>query len=127
MRYLQVGAICALIGLAGGFFLSRKISDPITITKSEIKWQDKIVYRDYPSFTPAQCIEALKCYDLSKPVLDINKIDGDVYRLDAGLCQRTWTRDIKIEVNQSGNWVYYVGVGAVAAIAGGVAAWKLGR
>jgi len=85
------------------------------VVKWKTKIQTDIVYRNYPTVSLPQCIDKLKCYDTSEPRLEMEQLDVGTYRIGAGLCDRSWSRDMTIEVGEGGNWKFYFG-GAVAAI-----------
>jgi hypothetical protein len=60
---------------------------------------------------------------LLNPVLIDNSFEIST---EARLCGRFAIRTAKFHVATQGEWKMYVGIGAVAAVAGGVVAWKLG-
>jgi hypothetical protein len=119
---LYLATVLLLGAFAAGFFSGRRTTEPrtITITKKEIEWRDKIVYRDYPALSLPDCTKALQCYDSAKPSLDIARASGGSYVLTAGLCERTWRREIEIECQTDGNWKLYVGIGIGAVVVGGI-------
>jgi hypothetical protein len=106
-----------LMGIAflGGWFAHMKTQAPeIRIeTRKEIVWRDRVVYRDYNTITRDDCINQLQCYDTAKPTLDIAPLSDNFFRLSAGLCERSWTRDVSLSVGESGNWKYYIGAGVI--------------
>lgn len=113
--------------LFGGYLLGKKLKEPITITKYETQWKEKIIYRDYSKIPINDIISDLKCYDTAEFKLDINKdIRTDKYRITGSLCERSAYKDIEIECGSSGNWKLYAGIGVVG-VASGLMLYHLGR
>jgi len=120
---MKTHAACLVIGSIIGFIIAFQANPEPTVRiveKSVIKYQT--VYRDYETITRETCVDKLKCYDTAGPRLD-GTIEGTTFRAKAGLCDRTWEREFKLEVGSSGNWRYYIGAGLVGMAAGGFALW----
>jgi hypothetical protein len=121
--FIVWSSICSFLG----FQYAKKSIEPITITKYETQWKDKVIYRDYTKLPLEDIITDLKCYDTSEFKLDINKVkEPSYYRIDGSLCGRSAYKDVLIEANTSGNWKLYAGIG-VAGIATGFAIYHFGR
>ena len=112
--------------LFGGYILGKKLTPPITITKYETQWKDKIIYRDYSSIPVNDLIEDLKCYDTAEFKLDMNNLQENKYRISGSLCERSAYKDIEIECGSSGDWKLYAGIGVVG-IASGMIIYHMGR
>jgi hypothetical protein len=123
MNYIAkffIWLFCVLILLVAvffsGYYYGGKTVEPGVI------YRDKIItttiYRDYPGMGRAECIDKLMCYDTREPMLDIQHIEGVQYRLSAGLCDRSWKRDVSIEAGRSGNWKFLVSGGILAGAIG---------
>lgn len=120
--------IWSLICVFGGYLISKKLIKPVTITKYETQWKDRVVYRDISSMTEEEKDKELKCYYQSEFKLDINSDihDGNKYRITGSLCERSSYKDIEIECSSSGNWKLYTGIGTAGVISG-FALYHLGR
>jgi len=123
MKKILFCLICVIIWrftcLFGVYILGKKFTKPITITKYETQWKDKIIYRDYSSIPVNDLIEDLKCYDTAEFKLDINKdIQEDRYRITGSLCERSAYKDIEIECGSSGDWKLMAGIGTVGLVSG---------
>lgn len=124
IRYLCTMSAFLIIGFFGGLYAYQKIYpiEPAVITKTEIKWQDKVITRDYTRIEIEECKQLLACYDTAKPELDGHFV-GPVFRVNAGICEREWSRDFLI--GQSGNWKFYIGAAVAGAIIGGYLIYKV--
>ena len=109
--------LCSFI-FALGFYTGTLNGKPEIIFRDKIKWQDKIIYRDYKNMSREKALQQLACFDTARPTLDIKKLNGDLFQLSAGLCEREWTRDVKIKCGTSGNWKFYAGAGVAGLLAG---------
>ena len=120
-RSVITGIVIFSVGIFSGLFVKGKLfpQKPIIqiVEKKEIITVP--VYREYTQMSRTQLVDRLTCYDTGKPALDINISDG-IAHLSAGLCDRSWSRDVVMQVNESGNWKMYAGVGAAAVIAAGL-------
>ena len=122
--FLMWGGICSFLG----YKYAKDNAEPITITKYETQWKDRVVYRDISSMTEKEKDKELKCYYQSEFKLDINSDIHNVnkYRITGSLCERFAYKDIEIECNSSGNWKFYAGIGT-AGIISGFALYHFGR
>ena len=109
--------IVALVGVFFcGYYYGGKSVEPGIITQEKIV--TRTVYRDYPVMSRQDCIDKLMCYDTGLPKLDIKVIENNSYHLSAGLCEREWSRDVKIELARSGEWRFYVAGGFAVGLIG---------
>lgn len=104
----------AIICFCAGY-LFKPTPEPI------VQWETKVVtkkiYRDYSKIKLDECLAKLYMYDTSDFVIDKQKVNPELYRIEAKLFERTAHRDLKIKCSSSGNWTTYLAVGAVAGIA----------
>lgn len=106
--------------IGGYYFRGEKIE---IIEKKKIEY--RTIQRDYNA--PISELQAvLKCYDLGEPRLDAVPT-GDWLQLRAGLCQREWTRDIKIIGTSRGGYKMYLTIAGIGTIVGGYCVYKLIR
>lgn len=97
----------------------------------KIAGKTKIIYksidRDYDKLTKTNCIKELKRYGTDIPRLDGHIEQPNIFYAEAGLYDRTWSRKfkLKVKVNESSNWRYYVGFGVLGTIAGGTIIYKI--
>jgi hypothetical protein len=101
---------------AGGYLTHQRTGTPeIKITyREKLVWREGTVHRDYTALPEQECVAALRCYDTAQPSLDAAPLRDNTFRLSASLCERSWSRDIKLSAGSSGNWTFYVGAGVVA-------------
>jgi hypothetical protein len=52
------------------------------------------------------------------------KVDNNIFKAKAGLCERTWERDFTLDVNSSDNWKLSIGIG-LGCIASGIIIGKI--
>lgn len=116
------GGICSFLG----YKYAKGNIEPITITKYETQWKDKVVYRNYEDLPVEVIKQKLKCYDQEEFFLAFDPIKDNEYRITGNLCEREAYKDIKIEASTSGNWKLYAGIG-VAGLATGFAIYHFGR
>lgn len=130
MKRIAVLIIAFSLGIIAGAFGYRSAFNRVKVPEVRIVEKEKIVsapvVRDYAAMPMSEMLAKLQCYDTSAPRLDMS-ITGSTAKLSAGLCERNWSRDMQIEVNQSGDWKMYVGVAGIAALAGGYAVYKITR
>jgi hypothetical protein len=112
--------IWSLICIFIGYYLNEKFTEPITITKYETQWKDKVVYKNLTLMTEKEKDKELQCYYQSEFKLDINKnpFDDNKYRITGSLCERSAYKDFEIECNSTENWRMYLGIGIVGAASG---------
>lgn len=104
--------IVCLVG--AGCFIGGRCSvkpDIKIVTKTEIKWKDKIVYRDYEKMPCPDVVKELLAYDTGVPRLD-GIIKDDVFHATAGLNKREWSRDFKLKAGAGDSAKWY----AVASV-----------
>ena len=131
MRKFIFALICIILWsftcLFGGYILGKKLTKPVTITKYETQWKDKIIYKDLSSMSEKEKDKELQCYYQSEFKLDIKKhYQEEKYRITGSLCERSAYKDIEIECGSSGDWKLYAGIGIVG-IASGLMLYHLGR
>jgi hypothetical protein len=111
--------VCVLVfGIVlffSGYYYGSKTVEPGVVYRDKIV--QKTIYRDYPKLTRSTCIDKLTCYDTAPPSLDITYLEENDFRISAGLCEREWSRDVKIEAARSGAWRFYIAGGFAAGIA----------
>jgi len=112
--------------------ISIKIDRTINRAKEKIKIVEKnvveykTVYRNYTKYTPSEFLEELKKYDTGIPGLDGKMTGNNIFKAEANLNKRKWSREFKLstEVYQSGNWKFYLIVGVAGVVAGGIYKYK---
>lgn len=125
--YIIVLVIGAAAGAAGYWRLFEYGRQPEIRIVEKTKIVSVPVSRDYSAMRRENLTGKLTCYDTAEPKLDAEFRSGTAY-LSAGLCERTWTREIRYEVGSSGNWRYFVGGACAAgAVAGGFMLWRAVR
>lgn len=82
--------------LGGWYSRGRLETAPVRIA------QGKILYNtiDYSTVPQEQQVSALSCYGTSVPELSIRHEGDDDYLMKAGLCDRKWSRPVKITREQ---------------------------
>jgi hypothetical protein len=122
--YSALAAVLLLAGaFAGGYFYRGEGEPKIKIVE-KTKIEYRTIDRDYNAMVPDDWKKALACYDKSEPRLD-GAVAGEWLKLSAGLCDRNWSRDIKIAEISSMNWKLIAGVGIAGAALGGYGIYKL--
>ena len=99
---------CFTAGLLFGLHVAGK-KPPVKIVEEKVIY--KTIERNYQETPLATLQKELKCYDTAKPLLDISPIDARHFKIEAGLCKRTWSRDIMVDCGSEGNWKLYLGIG----------------
>lgn len=89
------------------------------IEKEKIVWKDRIVYRNYEQYTNNELKEMLARYDTEKPRLD-GIVKDNIFHAEAGLCDRSWSRDFKLKSGTDEKALYYVLTFFGGMVAGGV-------
>lgn len=120
---IAVVVVVVFIGTNIGSFIGGRCSvKPVIkiVEKEKIVWKDKIVYRDYEKYSCSELAAELLKYDTSEPRLD-GIMRGDVFHADAGLCDRTWSRDFKLKAGTDEKALYYILTFFGGMVAGGVA------
>lgn len=100
---------------ASGWYYGRKNMKkaPIRIIeKTQIKYVTK--YRDYKTMNRRELEYELKRYDTYPPRLD-GEIRGEWFVATAGLGERNWSREFRLEVGGDDTWKYYV-AGSLAVL-----------
>lgn len=136
MNKYIIASIILIIVYAGGFFHGWKIKERTVETKIEIvektkiEWKERIVSREYNKLSYYECVNQLKGYDKDEPWLN-GHIKGNTFKAAAGLCERSWTRDFKLDcktqVGSNGNWKFYIGAGLGVAFILGYTIYRLNR
>lgn len=112
--------IVCLVG--AGCFIGGRCSvkpDIKIVTKTEIKWKDKIIYRDYEKMSCPDVVKELLAYDTGTPRLD-GIIKDNVFHATAGLNKRDWSRDFTLKAGTDEKALYYVLTFFGGMVAGGV-------
>lgn len=108
-----VGAMCFIGGRCS-------VKPDIRIVEKDvIRWKDRVVYREYEKYTCSDLAAELLKYDTSEPRLD-GIIKGDMFHAEAGLCDRSWSRDFKLKAAAGDSAKWYVLSFFGGMIAGGV-------
>jgi hypothetical protein len=111
-----------ILGVAVAFFFLIPPGEVKVVEKKETVWKDKTVYRDYKTMTPDDLVKELYCYDKDEFKLDIKPLKENWFQISGSLCERSATRDVKMDYNcgSEGNWKFYLGVGLGAGAAAGI-------
>lgn len=119
-KWVAVVVVICLVG-AGCFFGGRCSVKPEIkiVTKTEIKWKDKVVYREYEKYTCSDLAAELLKYDTSEPRLD-GVMQGNVFRATAGLNQRDWSRDFTLKAGAGDSAKWYAIASILSFVCGAV-------
>lgn len=112
---LSIVVIYTMSVFASGWYFSRRNlkKAPIKIVeRTQIKYVTK--YREYKSMNRRELEYELKRYDTYPPRLE-GEIHGEWFVATAGLGDRNWSREFKLEVGSDDNWKYYV-AGSLAVL-----------
>lgn len=114
-KSIYVIIFCTIIFFIG-FFVGKKNTKPEIkiVEKRVLKWKNKTIYRNYVNMDQIECMRLLKKYDNDKPFLDGKIINKNVFRANAGLCERNWEKDFKLKTTSDSYWQYYLGFGVCA-------------
>jgi len=115
MKYIITFIIGLLIGLSG--FFSEPEPEIKIVKQTEIRWKPhQTAYNERREVL----IDRLMCYDLSEPRLT-GGLKNSVFTVNAGLCERDWSREFTLDAGSAENWKFYVGIGVACIIAGSIA------
>jgi hypothetical protein len=120
VKIIAAIVILAIIGTGWGIAIYYMVAPEKVkiVKKTEIQY--KTVYRDYAGLPDKELIEKLYHYDTDKPTLDAQMINNTMMRINAGLYERTWDRDVQVTCVKTENWRVTVGVSAAAFVVGGI-------
>jgi hypothetical protein len=105
MKTKVITFIALLIAFAAGWLVHEIFREPrARIVKEPLQYNT--VYRNYAALSHDDCTAIVKCFSESVPELDIDTEGGDSYLLTAGLCDRKWSRKVKIRSPAYRNIIY---------------------
>jgi hypothetical protein len=100
--FLVFSFACFAGGWIGGYYSAKP--EVKTITQKEIEWKDRIVYREVSAMTERELREQLQKYYTDRPMLEIS-IAGDTVKAEAGLVERRWSREARINLERPENMI----------------------
>jgi len=120
--YKIIAVVVAISIVAGGSFIGGRCSvkpDIKIVYRTEIKWKDRVVYRNYEQMSCQDIQRELLAYDTGKPRLD-GIIEGQYLHATAGLHDREWSRDFKLKSGAGDSAKWYAVASVLSFVAGAI-------
>jgi hypothetical protein len=89
--------ILFVIAFGLGWILSYKFRTPTEVVITKDKIVANTINKNIGNMTDEEKVKDLQCFYTATPGLDIRHIQDDEYDLTAYLCEREWSRKVKIE------------------------------
>lgn len=101
--YIIAATVIFLGGWIGGFFFSRPAVEGVI--QKPVQWESGIVRKDPTRMNEPEKTAELTRYYTEEPSLDIRRLDRRTIRAEAGLGDRTWSRDATIDAEEWHNLI----------------------